>query len=165
MLIEEAIKDVVLRLNNINWFENCNNKNAISEYDISYAKDINSVIKHCSSIRWANLTLEKREDVRSYLVVKRVSTSYTWNEVVLYIKSDILPSILERVKEKWNEKYEESEKIINKISSNIVNIIALSAFSEYKTDPFHEELLKIYEQGYFPCGWKGTYPHGKMVIW
>lgn len=165
MLIEEAIKDVVLRLNNIIWFENCNNKNAISEYEVSYAKDINSVIKHCSSIRWKNLTLEKREDVSSYLVVKRVNTPYTWNEVALTIKNNIVPSILKKAEEKWNEKYDKSEEIMKSIRWNISCILILSAFSEYKTDPFHEELLKIYEQGYFPCGWKGTYPHGKMVIW
>lgn len=35
----------------------------------------------------------------------------------------------------------------------------------YSCDPFYEELLKIYEQGYFPCGRKGTYPEGKIVIW
>lgn len=164
MLIEESIRDIVIRLNNIKWFENCNRKNATSKYEISYAKDINSVVKHCSSIRWQNITLEKSQDVHSYLIVKRVNTLYTWNETVLEIKKDILPQILQKAENKWNEKYDREQEITNILRWNISNILILSAFRKYKNEPFHEELLNIYEQGYFPCGWKGTYPEGKIII-
>ncbi|NFO57942.1 UNVERIFIED_ORG: hypothetical protein B2H95_05485 [Clostridium botulinum] len=86
MLIEKSIRDILIRLNNINWFENCGKKNAISKYSISYAKDINSTIKHCSSIRWENIALKTSQDVHSYLIANRVNTPYTWNEVVIEIK-------------------------------------------------------------------------------
>lgn len=164
MLIEESIKDIITRLNNIKWFENCEKGNAISKYEISYAKNIDSVIKHCSSTRWANLILERRQIVSSYLTVYRVNTLYKWNEVVLEIKKNVIPILLQKVEEKWREKYDVSDKIIMNIRSDMVRIIALYVFREYKIDPFHEEILNIYEQGYLPCGWKGTYPEGKIII-
>lgn len=164
MLIEESIKDTILRLDNITWFSNCGKKKVISKYDISYAKDIDSAIKHCLSTRWSNITLEKRNDVHSYLVVKRVNTLYTWNEVVLQIKKDILPPILKKIECNWLEIFKNEYVIRQTIESNLLYIMILSAFKKYKEEPFHEELLNIYEQGYFPCGWKGTYPEGKIVI-
>lgn len=164
MLIEESIKDTIIRLDNINWFGNCGKENIISKYEISYAKNIDSAIKHCSSDKWGNITLEKSQDIHSYLIVYRVDTPYSWNEVVLEIKKETLSSILQKAEKKWNEKYDESEEITKNLRWNILNILTLNAFREYKNEPFHEELLNIYEQGYFPCGWKGTYPEGKIVI-
>jgi len=42
--------------------------------------------------------------------------------------------------------------------------LSLYAFREYKEEPSHNELLDIYEQDYFPCGWKGTFSNGKIIV-
>ena len=163
-LIRKSVEDMVERLKNISWFENCGMMNTISQFEISYARNVSSVEKHCSSTRWANLLLDKWQDVSSYITVSRVQTKYKWNDVVTVIKNDILPNISAYVIEVWNSKYGESEYIKRKINSNLLFFIALYVFKEYKEEPFHNELLNIYEQGYFPCGWKGTYPNGKIII-
>lgn len=163
-LIRKSVEDMVARLKNVQWFENCGSMNATSKYEVSYAKGVDSAIKHCSSTRWANLLLDKWQDVSSYITVYKVETKYRWNDVVIVIKREILPEISEYVEKKWNIKYGESEYIKKKINSNLLFFLALYAFHEYKDEPFHNELLNIYEQGYFPCGWKGTYPDGKIII-
>ncbi|URZ14177.1 hypothetical protein [Clostridium felsineum] len=163
-LVKKSVEDMVKRLKNISWFENCESTNATSKYAISYAKDVDSVIKHCSSTRWENLLLDKEQDVSSYITVYRVKTKYPWDDVVTIIKKEILPEILEIIEEKWNSKYGESKEIKLEIYSTIFTFLVLYAFREYKEEPFHNELLSIYEQGYFPCGWKGTYPRGKIII-
>jgi hypothetical protein len=28
----------------------------------------------------------------------------------------------------------------------------------------YDELFSLYERGFFPCGWKGAYPDGKMIV-
>lgn len=163
-IIEKSVNDMVERLKNISWFENCGSMNAISKYDISYSKDMESTIKHCSSTRWANLLLDKWQDVSSYITVYRVETKYRWNDVIKVIKMNILPELSDHVEKRWNIKYGESEVIKSIIKSNLLFFLALYAFREYKEEPFHNELLNIYEQGCFPCGWKGTYPEGKIII-
>ncbi|WP_432665081.1 hypothetical protein R9X47_02305 [Wukongibacter baidiensis] len=163
-LVKKSVEDMVERLKNISWFENCGSMSAASKYEISYSKGIESTIKHCSSTRWANLLLDKRQDVSSYITVYRVETKYRWNDVIKVIKKDILPEITNCVEKKWNIKYGESEEIKRTIRSNLMFFLALYAFREYKEEPFYNELLSIYEQGYFPCGWKGTYPEGKIII-
>lgn len=163
-LIRKSVEGMMERLKNVPWFENCGMMNATSQFEISYAKDVSNVVKHCSSTRWANLLLDKWQDVSTYITVFRVQTKYRWNDVVTVIKNDILPSISDHVIKEWNSKYEESEYIKRKINSNLLFFLALYAFLEYKEEPFYNELLNIYEQGYFPCGWKGTYPNGKIII-
>ena len=42
-------------------------------------------------------------------------------------------------------------------------------FIEYtyldKLHPFNEKLLDIYKLGGFPCGWRGEFPEGKILIY
>lgn len=163
-LIKNTVENMVIRLKNIQWFENCGCVNAVSKYEISYAKGIDSAIKQCSSTRWENILLDKSQDVSSYISVYRVKTKYSWNEVVSVIKRDVLPELLDYIYGKVSTKYEESKELKLEIYSVVFTILILYAFHEYKEEPFHNELLNIYEQGYFPCGWKGTYPDGKIII-
>ncbi|KHD35432.1 hypothetical protein NL50_13085 [Clostridium acetobutylicum] len=119
-LIKKSVEDMVKRLKNISWFEHCGDMNAESKYEISYAKDVNSVIKHCSSTRWSNLLLERWQDVSSYIDIYRVETKYPWDDVVELITKDILPEILDQVAKKWTIKYGESENVRIKVRSNLI---------------------------------------------
>jgi hypothetical protein len=29
---------------------------------------------------------------------------------------------------------------------------------------FSDDLLRVYERGRFPCGWKGEWPNGKLIV-
>lgn len=163
-LIEKSLDGMVTKLKNIPWFESCEHVDAVSKYEINYAKNLDSAIKHCSSTRWSNLLLDKWQDVSCYIDIYRVKTKYEWDDVIDFIKDNILSELLEFVYKKWVIKYGESDFVKIEINSNLLFFLALYAFHEYKEEPFHNELLNIYEQGYFPCGWKGTYPDGKIII-
>lgn len=99
-LIKKSVEGMVERLRNVPWFENCGMMNSTSQFEISYAKDVSSVIKHCSSIRWENLLLEKGDDVSAYITAYRVKTKYRWNDVVTVIEKEILPYLLEDIEKK-----------------------------------------------------------------
>jgi len=30
---------------------------------------------------------------------------------------------------------------------------------------FYLDLFEIYEKGYFPCGWRGKYPAGELIVY
>ncbi|MGY0694933.1 hypothetical protein ACW2QC_19560 [Virgibacillus sp. FSP13] len=40
---------------------------------------------------------------------------------------------------------------------------ALNRLVNGKTDNFYERVFKVYKEGGWPCGWKGTYPNGEMI--
>lgn len=37
-------------------------------------------------------------------------------------------------------------------------------FSHVKLFEDFDDLVSLYERGFFPCGWKGEYPNGKMIV-
>ena len=155
---------IVERLRDIPWFENCEGGKAVSKYDISYAKDIDRVKKHCSSIRWDNIRLARREDVTEYMAVKRIAERRLWNPFAIKLKEDIMPDFKVYVKEKWEKKFEWTDEIKKTVCKDISYSIMIYQFRDFYVEPFYDEIISIYEQGYLPCGWKGTYPNGKIII-
>lgn len=163
----EINKDVVGRIKKIKWFQNCGNKLEISLiYDVSYAKDINSVIKHISSTRWENIGIEEENRLTAHLF-KNYPDKYhqVWNCIVKDIKGTILPDIKENVINIANEFKLNEEEIITQIEWDILGIIMGYTYYDYMEPTFYKEILKIYENGNIPCGWKGTYPNGKIIIY
>ncbi|GAA0086307.1 hypothetical protein UT300007_27460 [Clostridium sp. CTA-7] len=163
----EINKDVVNRIKRIKWFENCSSKLEIPLiYDKSYAKDVKSVIKHVSSTRWENIGIEEKNRLTSYLF-KNYPDKYhqVWNNIVKDIKENILPEIKENIINNTNEfKLNESE-IITQIEWDMLMIIMAYTYYDYMEPIFYGEILKIYENGNIPCGWKGVYPNGKIIIY
>lgn len=159
--------DVINRIKRIKWFKNCGNILEITlMYDVSYAKDIKSVIKHISSTRWENIGIEEKNRLTSYLFMNYPDKYHqVWNDMVIDIKKNILPEIRESIVNNANNfKLNESEIIIQ-VEWDMLMIIMAYTYSDYMEPTFYKEILNIYESGNIPCGWKGTYPNGKMIIY
>ncbi len=75
-LILKDMEDMIQKLKEIPWFEKCQQSDAISKFDISYCNSVNSTIKHCSSIQWENLLLDKSEDISCHIIVNGIKTKY-----------------------------------------------------------------------------------------
>ncbi|WXR61471.1 hypothetical protein WG909_14370 [Peptostreptococcaceae bacterium AGR-M142] len=167
-LILKDMEDIIQKLKEIPWFENCQQYNVVSKFDISYCNSVNSSIKHCSSTRWENLNLDRRENMRICIKEYRTESKYEWNDITRILRKFVLSELLDYVENKWIDRYNKNEKIRSEIKFIILNFLVLNIYGKskkgYFKDFFYDELLKIYEQGYFPCGWKGTYPEGKIII-
>jgi hypothetical protein len=48
---------------------------------------------------------------------------------------------------------------------NLVNYLLEDAYSNFLQEPFFDGLINVYEAGHMPCGWSGTWPAGKLVIY
>jgi hypothetical protein len=155
---------IVEILRKIEWFKNCEKDSLVSKYQINYVRDIKSVNKHCLSTRWNNLRLERRGDLTAFLSVKRIEKYNLWNSFALKLRDEIMPEFKVIIEERWKEKYQLENEITNTVCKDISAAIMIYQFREYFIEPFYDEIICIYEQGYLPCGWKGTYPEGKIII-
>ena len=163
----EINKEIIDKIKKINWFTNCGNNLEISLlYEVSYIKNIENLVKHISSIRWENISLEEENKLTVYLF-KNHNDKYqdTWNFLVREIKSKILPDIKEKVIKMAEENEVNRKEIITQIEWDILGIIMAYSYSDYMEPVFYKEIFRIYENGNIPCGWKGTYPKGEIIIY
>ncbi|MDG5471417.1 cytoplasmic protein [Jeotgalibacillus sp. ET6] len=54
---------------------------------------------------------------------------------------------------------------INEEVEGDLTMCALNRLVNGKTENFHEKLFQVYKQGAWPCGWKGKYPAGKIIVY
>lgn len=53
--------------------------------------------------------------------------------------------------------------VCDEISTDFLNISRSNAIPSKATD-FFDMLIGFYNAGYWPCGWKGEYPNGELLV-
>lgn len=158
----ESSKKFVEKLYKIEWFSNCGNKKAVSKCEIKYATKVETAEKYCRSARWENVTLYCIHNISSNVSDKWIGVK--WNDVVQEIKDRFMPELADVVYRKWEEKYELSKTFRIEFKCILEQFILANCYKEFYHEPLFEEVLGIYEQGYFPCGWQGKFPEGKIIV-
>lgn len=54
---------------------------------------------------------------------------------------------------------------INEEVEGDLTMCALNRLVNGKTDNFYEKIFEVYKVGGWPCGWKGTYPNGEVIVY
>lgn len=54
---------------------------------------------------------------------------------------------------------------INEEIEGDLTICALNRLVNGETNNFYEKIFEIYKNGGWPCGWKGTYPIGEIIVY
>ncbi len=89
-----------------------------------------------------------------------------WNKIVNEAKGYIESSLSDKL---WSyeEKYNLGNSFIDCVKWDVLHAIMEFAYSDCKTIPhFFLDLILVYENGNFPCGWEGHYPeNGKLVVY
>jgi hypothetical protein len=148
------------RLNKINWFVNLGVATTLPS--VIQAHSLSLFIKGLNSDEWENATLEAGNEITGYLAKKHTNKYQCWNSLVKeakkIVENDIIPKIT----------FPEFEKtsMIENLKWDLVNYLLEDAYSSLLQEPFFfGGLINIYEAGHMPCGWSGTWPAGKLVIY
>ena len=56
------------------------------------------------------------------------------------------------------------DPFIDFVYNDFLTFTAYGIFSNIKDD-FIEKQIEVYKNGGFPCGWKGEFPNGVMVVY
>lgn len=148
------------RLNKINWFVNLGMATTLP--GVIQTKSLSLFIKGLKSDEWESSTLEAGNEITGFLAKKHTSKYQYWNSLVKdakkVVENDIIPKII----------FPESEKgsMTENLKWDLVNYLLEDAYSSLLHEPFaFEGLINVYEAGHMPCGWSGTWPAGKLVIY
>lgn len=148
------------RLNKINWFVNLGMATTLP--GVIQAHSLSLFIKGLKSDEWESATLEAGNEITGFLARKHTNKYQCWNSLVKdakkVVENDIIPKIT----------LPESEKgtMTENLKWDLMNFLLEDAYSSLLQEPFFfDGLISVYEAGHMPCGWSGTWPAGKLVIY
>lgn len=156
---------ILHRIENIHWLYNCGNPiNKAIFFDFCYAKDWEEAKESYRDSVWENTTLEARNQLSSFLYKRYLTQFSEWNKISkearAFVDAKVVPN-LTSVKGNFSI----DDKFIQLIRWDILHAIMEHTYTECKNTPiFYLHLLDIYEQGNIPCGWRGLYPNGELIV-
>lgn len=163
----ELNSHIIEKLMKINWFENCTQN---AELNISYGYEFVSIKKleqSLSGIKWQNIQLDEVNRLTDYLFHNyRELYSGHWNTLVDDFKDKYLIEIDKTMLKKADIIFGDlSNSVIDYIHWDILEIVMAYTYEDCLKPTFYSEILKVYQSGFFPCGWRGKFPRGNMLIY
>lgn len=146
--------NAIEKIETINFFANCGHQNIFDFEDIEFV-DKKNAIKLANSIEWENYTLEKANEITSFLHRKAHSDyNLYWDEYVDEFKkcwnSKIHESILESIKKvDLND-----ELLLMSAQWDLLHYVMEENYKNHNVPTFFHRLFMIYAAGHYPCGVK-----------
>ena len=75
-----------------------------------------------------------------------------------------MPGIEEKLKQAI-VKYSLPEKVFSNVQYNVLITFICDFYSEQYHSEFYERMLEIYLSGHLPCGYKGRFQKGSIIIY
>lgn len=163
---EKRYEELYEKLMNCNWFEKCGSQDVEYEnLNYIWAKNVKDVEKSINSVKWENTCIEEMNGISDYFYINgKQELLNSWNDQAAIIKKLYIPKIEEKIKQAIEE-YSLPEGVHIDVRSNVLIMFIGEFFSEYYHSEFYERLLEIYLSGHLPCGYKGKYRQGSIIIY
>ncbi|HEX9058601.1 MAG TPA: hypothetical protein VF941_00310 [Clostridia bacterium] len=183
--LEIELESFFNKISKINWFSNCgkkmgsdanqpgfisklfskkqdnkDNKDDKDKDKISYeyVSDLNSALKKASEDTWKGMKLNIRNGV-SQLIFSSENFA-NWNEIAIRTKSYVTENVTPVIKQ-FIEKNKLDETLLHEIEWDIFTAAIEYFYVPDRSNCFYMELLKVYGNGNYPCGWS----EGKMFVY
>lgn len=126
------------------------------------AQSLSLFIKWLKTYECESTNLEAVNEITGYLAKKETNKYQCWKSLVKEPKKVVQNNIIPKIT------FPESEEgsMTENLKWNLVNYLLEDAYSNFLQEPFFfDGLINVYEAGHMPCGWSGTWPAGKLVIY
>jgi hypothetical protein len=121
-------------------------------------------IEHCSSIEWENLCLEATNQYRERLVERSRERFDKWNEIVRELKKTTIPFVRRKI-ETVVRLHDLPRSFEATVQWDILSVCMEAEYADLYPPGFFASNAYWYVMGHFPCGWRGEFPKGQLVIY
>jgi hypothetical protein len=121
-------------------------------------------VESCNSPEWEDLCLEAANQYRERLVEKSPSRFSKWNDIV----NEIKPATQALVRNKTKGVIEENDLpigFLHTVDWDILHLCMEAEYADVHPPGFYASQAYWYVSGHFPCGWRGEFPQGHLVIY
>ena len=158
--------DVVSRVKAIEWFAHCGEPAAFDlTMSVETVRDWPQAMAACQTPSWEDIELEAQNQLTVELHSIARERYQQWNDIVRTFKDDLLTPLSETVWQPFQERRGLPITLVHCVQWDILGALMENAYMGSNHGAFFFlELLSVYEAGHFPCGWRGEWPEGQLLV-
>lgn len=118
---------------------------------------------YCRSESWGEVQLEERNKFTLKLNSDDASALDNWSRDLKLVRSQLEDAINQHLEDKFFIR--NYKAVFNSVLWDFISIAMISNCSDIECSNFYSTLFKYYDAGHFPCGWKGAWPEGRLMVY
>lgn len=158
--MKEATRSTLSRLSEIAWFRNTGLRDTDAAEVVSTWQE---AIESCSSADWEDLCLEAANQYRERLREVAPARLNTWNEVVGAVKP-VAQALVRTKTASIVAEHSLPKVFVDTVDWDILHVLVEAEFADVFPPGFYASQAYWYVAGHFPCGWRGDFPEGRLLI-
>jgi len=159
--MNDRTKRALEQLREADWFVSVGNQDTNAAVVVA---SWDAAIESCSADEWQDLLLEAANRYTEGLAARDLDRFRGWNERV----KELRPITMALVAERTNDVVQHNrlpELFVQTVNWDILHLVLEAEFADLCPPGFFSSQAYWYVRGHFPCGWKGSFPDGKLVIY
>lgn len=159
--------DVPARLNATEWFSRCGQSVSLQpSMPVEQVTSWPAALKQCSDPRWENVQLESQNQLSSRLHRHDPRAYARWNQLVADYKAAVIDRLTQERWLPYQMRHGLDARFVSSVQWDVLGALLENGYlGSGHGCSFFLELLPLYEGGHFPCGWKGEWPDGALLVY
>lgn len=160
-MISPNAMSLIEQFKQTDWF--CHVGQPMTAPHVAVVKSWAEAGKSCASLKWEHTRLDARNDLSMALDERFTDRYQAWNDIIEGIDERLMPT-MEAVVERVSRRYGLPPQFARFVKSDARMACVEADYADLVPPGFYMRLAAIYLDGHFPCGWRGRWPKGKVVV-
>lgn len=162
----QATIATIERLEKANWFINVGQSLVLDPQvtdKVITCKSWKEAMQHSSKLSWENIQLEAANSLRAKIIKADPKRFHVWNDKVIALK----PTAFQMIDQKSSFVIQQNnlpEGFKHTVQWDILHLLMEAEYSDIVKPTFFAAQAYWYVTGRFPCGWKGKFPEGQLIV-
>lgn len=154
-------------LESANWFVNVGKPLAVDPLFVDKViacKSWNQAIEQSSSTKWGNIQIEAGNALSSRVIAAKSERFHVWNDLVDNLKPLAVDLVGRKICSVVAE-HKLPNAFRHTVEWDILHLLLEAEYSDIVKPTFFAAQAYWYASGRFPCGWKGRFPQGQLIVY
>lgn len=120
-------------------------------------------LRYCTSEEWSDIQEQAAGHYSELIAARDAERFKEWNEVVRELKKRTVDLVKAKVREVV-ERERLPKEFEDTVQWDVLHLAIESEYADIYPPGFFASQAYWYIQGRFPCGWRGEFPVGQLVI-
>jgi len=161
MMMHARTTSTLAELEEKEWFANVGKRDSER---VVFVSSWDEAIKSCQDEAWVDLCQDAANQYRARLAERNKERFREWNERVRELKNVTVPLVIRKT-QKVVEENGLSKDFVDAVQWDILHLCMEAEYADVFPAGFYASQAYWYVNGHFPCGWKGRFPDGKLLVY